>query len=67
LIVGGGFAGQPPAGFSCFAGQHIEEGTFLITPRHPVKNQHQQESSPIFQLAEPKKKKEVGQDTVNNL
>jgi hypothetical protein len=38
LIVGGGFAGQPPAGLSCFAGQHIEEGTSLMTPRHRLKN-----------------------------
>jgi hypothetical protein len=41
LIVGGGSAGQPPAGLSCFAGQHIEEETSLITPCHQVKNQHQ--------------------------
>jgi hypothetical protein len=38
LIVGGGFAGQPPAGLSCFAGQHIEEGTSLMIPRHRLKN-----------------------------
>jgi len=38
LIVGGGFAGQPPAGLSCFAGQHIEEGTSLMMPRHRLKN-----------------------------
>jgi len=37
LIVGGGFAGQPPAGLSCFAGQHIEEGTSLMMPRHRLK------------------------------
>jgi len=37
LIVGGGFTGQPPAGLSCFVGQHIEEGTSLIMPRHRVK------------------------------
>jgi len=38
LIVGGGFAGQPPAGLSCFAGQHIEEGTSLMMPCHRLKN-----------------------------
>jgi hypothetical protein len=38
LIVGGGSAGQPPAGLSCFAGQHREERTPLIMPCHRFKN-----------------------------
>jgi hypothetical protein len=38
LIVGGGSAGQPPAGLSCFAGQDTDEGMSLMSPRHRTKN-----------------------------
>jgi hypothetical protein len=38
LIVGGGSAGHPPAGLSCFAGQDTDEGTSLMMPRHRLKN-----------------------------
>jgi hypothetical protein len=38
LIVGGGSAGHPPAGLSCFAGQGADEGTSLMMPRHLLKN-----------------------------
>jgi hypothetical protein len=38
LIVGGGSAGQPPAGLSYFAGQHREERRPLIMPCHRFKN-----------------------------
>lgn len=38
LIVGGGSAGQPPEGLSCFAGQDTDEWTSLMMPRHRIKN-----------------------------
>jgi hypothetical protein len=38
LIVGGGSAGQPPAGLSCFASQDTDEGMSLMSPRHRTKN-----------------------------
>jgi len=37
LIVGGGSAGQPPAGLSCFAGLDTDKGTSLMMPRHRTK------------------------------
>jgi hypothetical protein len=38
LIVGGGFAGHPPAGLCFFAGQGADEGTSVMMPRHRLKN-----------------------------
>jgi len=38
LIVGGGSAGHPPAGLSCFTGQGADEGTSLMMPRHRLEN-----------------------------
>jgi hypothetical protein len=38
LNVGGGSAGHPPAGLSCFAGQGTDKGVSLMMPRHRLKN-----------------------------
>jgi hypothetical protein len=38
LNVGGGSAGHPPAGLSCFASQGTDEGVSLMMPRHRLKN-----------------------------
>lgn len=41
LIVGGGSAGQPPAGLSCFAGQDAKEGVSLMSATSPGQKLHQ--------------------------
>jgi len=45
LIVGGGFAGQPPAGLSCFAGQVASEGDVFDDATSPNQKDHQQKVS----------------------
>jgi len=42
LSVGGGFAGQPPAGLSCFAGQGADEGDVSDDATSPDQKVHQQ-------------------------